>query len=269
MDFAPGAKSHGDAGPPMDFAPEQHNLVYTGMDFVYPAPLFLHNAEFDQEGRASSSFSGRASNWGPDCVMPHGLRPYCPGELLTRTALLAADLPPSPGSTTVSSLPPSEKKDLARREFGDIDRTLGGTEVRNSCLKMIQEPLSQCSTADTAHEAEDRRLSSSPSSPLIEYEGVPADSELGSATLPTVGSTAHYFNQCKPCAFVYKEGSCCESGVGCEYCHLCQPGERKRRKRTKNATVKAMRQLQNQMQIAPCFKVPVCMLPVWHGYMGQ
>jgi hypothetical protein len=54
---------------------------------------------------------------------------------------------------------------------------------------------------------------------------------LGSAELPTVGSAAHRFGNCKPCAFVHTKG--CENGVDCPYCHICRPGEKKRRQRDK------------------------------------
>jgi hypothetical protein len=50
---------------------------------------------------------------------------------------------------------------------------------------------------------------------------------LGSPELPTIGSVAHTFGKCKPCAFVYKNG--CSNGTGCEFCHLCEPGEKRRR----------------------------------------
>jgi len=34
---------------------------------------------------------------------------------------------------------------------------------------------------------------------------------------------------CKPCAFAHTKG--CENGVNCKFCHLCAPGEKKRRQR--------------------------------------
>lgn len=43
------------------------------------------------------------------------------------------------------------------------------------------------------------------------------------------GSDQHASGRCKPCAFLYKEG--CRSGAQCQYCHLCPPGEKQRRKR--------------------------------------
>jgi hypothetical protein len=50
----------------------------------------------------------------------------------------------------------------------------------------------------------------------------------------SLGSAAHASGTCKPCAWMYKEGeNGCRNGVQCEYCHLCPPGEVKKRKRDK------------------------------------
>jgi len=45
---------------------------------------------------------------------------------------------------------------------------------------------------------------------------------------------AHSSGKCKPCAFLFKEEGC-RTGVSCQYCHLCQPGEKKRRKKERKA----------------------------------
>lgn len=55
--------------------------------------------------------------------------------------------------------------------------------------------------------------------------------ELGSPELPTVGSAGHYLGRCKPCVFVHKQG--CESGASCQFCHLCDPDEKRRRQKLK------------------------------------
>lgn len=60
---------------------------------------------------------------------------------------------------------------------------------------------------------------------------------LGSAALPTVGSAGHNSRRCKPCAFVLKG---CNSGIHCPFCHLCEPGEKKRRRKEKVAARKTM-----------------------------
>lgn len=52
--------------------------------------------------------------------------------------------------------------------------------------------------------------------------------KIGSPEVPTAGSAAHHLRKCKPCAFALKG---CKSGITCQFCHLCDPGEKKRRKK--------------------------------------
>lgn len=49
----------------------------------------------------------------------------------------------------------------------------------------------------------------------------------------SVGSYVHGMGQCRPCAWVYKDAAGCRNSASCRYCHLCPPGELKRRKRAK------------------------------------
>jgi len=57
--------------------------------------------------------------------------------------------------------------------------------------------------------------------------------ELGSPECPTIGSKAHFYGTCKPCAFLYTKG--CSNGASCPFCHLCDAGEKKRRSKDKRA----------------------------------
>lgn len=52
---------------------------------------------------------------------------------------------------------------------------------------------------------------------------------LGSAQLPSRGSALHGKETCKPCAFVVQ--GACKNDVECLFCHLCEPGEKKRRRK--------------------------------------
>jgi len=52
---------------------------------------------------------------------------------------------------------------------------------------------------------------------------------VGTREMPTYGSAGHWSGTCNPCAFVYKGG--CQRGVDCLFCHLCDPGEKRRRKK--------------------------------------
>lgn len=45
--------------------------------------------------------------------------------------------------------------------------------------------------------------------------------------LASLGSLNHGVGTCKPCAFIHTKG--CSSGADCTFCHLCPPGEKKRR----------------------------------------
>jgi hypothetical protein len=53
----------------------------------------------------------------------------------------------------------------------------------------------------------------------------------GNAGLASMGSALHDAGRCKPCAFVHSKG--CTDGAMCQFCHLCEPGEKKRRQREK------------------------------------
>lgn len=62
---------------------------------------------------------------------------------------------------------------------------------------------------------------------------------LESLELPSVGSAGHALGNCKPCAFVHTKG--CGNGVDCPFCHLCRPGEKKRRRKEKLETHRGLR----------------------------
>lgn len=59
----------------------------------------------------------------------------------------------------------------------------------------------------------------------------PAPAPCRSEQLPSLGSKLHTNGRCKPCAFFHTKG--CESGLNCQFCHLCDDGEKKRRRREK------------------------------------
>lgn len=67
--------------------------------------------------------------------------------------------------------------------------------------------------------------------PILRLADSFAAPELGSSALPTMGSKDHQIGTCKPCAFVHTKG--CTNGINCIYCHLCKPGEKKRRLKEK------------------------------------
>ncbi|CAE7443358.1 unnamed protein product [Symbiodinium sp. CCMP2592] len=62
---------------------------------------------------------------------------------------------------------------------------------------------------------------------------------------PSAGSAGHYQGQCRPCAFSTTKG--CSSGNECQFCHLCAPGEKKRRQKAKRAFFGALAEMQRAL----------------------
>lgn len=79
------------------------------------------------------------------------------------------------------------------------------------------------------------------SSLLARAETFSKPPHLGSAELPSVGSLGHHLRRCRPCAFVLRMG--CSNGIRCNFCHLCNAGEKKRRRKEKRALMGAARRL--------------------------
>merc|ERR1719310_2474585 len=90
-----------------------------------------------------------------------------------------------------------------------------------------------------------------PAVKVLRLEDTLVEPELGSAEMPTIGSMGHRLGRCKPCAFVHTAG--CADGVDCKFCHLCEPGEKKKRRKEKLAyrreVTKFRREMQHQQEI--------------------
>lgn len=64
---------------------------------------------------------------------------------------------------------------------------------------------------------------------------------------PSRGSFGHNNGVCKPCAFFHVKG--CENGFECPFCHLCDPGEKKKRRKEKQSLRKDVQDGHKQGQI--------------------
>jgi len=89
--------------------------------------------------------------------------------------------------------------------------------------------------------------------------------KLGSSELPTLGSAGHHMGGCKPCAFAHTKG--CENGINCNFCHLCEPGEKKRRQKRRMMTVACqvearLKEAHQQQQQAAAAAAATAMSPV-------
>jgi hypothetical protein len=92
--------------------------------------------------------------------------------------------------------------------------------VRNTFLELPIEP-EDCPPR--------RRSTSAP--PLGRPTEVSAVAQPAADGLPSVGSALHAEGTCKPCAFVHTKG--CENGTQCEFCHLCDPDEKRNRQKAR------------------------------------
>lgn len=61
----------------------------------------------------------------------------------------------------------------------------------------------------------------------------------GKEVAPHGGSEAHTLGQCIPCAYFWDKKDGCRIGDKCKFCHLCQKGEIKKRKRERIQQLKA------------------------------
>jgi len=61
----------------------------------------------------------------------------------------------------------------------------------------------------------------------------------------SAGSSLHHSGGCKPCAWYWKPNGCANERE-CRYCHLCPPGELKKRKRDKFAILRQQKVLATQ-----------------------
>jgi hypothetical protein len=65
------------------------------------------------------------------------------------------------------------------------------------------------------------------------------------------GAAGHFAGTCKPCAWNWKDAGC-SKGAGCDFCHLCDEGAVKKRRRQKLARLraeeKAMKRAQKEAQ---------------------
>jgi hypothetical protein len=205
--------------------------------------------------------------------------PYCPGELLRRSAYCGSmppitDLEIASETSTADTAErnaadalPSSSRDTSPTVRRHTVRSSSSPESIGSCMKLQGPPGLWDSTLNsagisTAQEEletggppgfwvgaidfstpDSTPISSNNTSPCVRPPGV-WDTSVAALSFyaqlaevdasmyiepPNVGSQGHQSGECKPCAFVFKEG--CTNGASCKFCHLCDPSAKKRRKR--------------------------------------
>lgn len=182
-----------------------------------------------------------------DLVLPPGIKQerYCPGELFSKVSTLdgAGSTPSTMPPTSTCGSPPGV---LPPSLMGSPMPSLMGAASPSHFFPYLESPLASTGPVattpagrlDSGGVAGSADATREGSLKVGSLDGVSKNAakednaELGEAC-PNVGSAGHHLRLCKPCAFVNTKG--CKDGVECRFCHLCESGEKKRRKKEKSA----------------------------------
>ncbi|CAK0830710.1 unnamed protein product [Prorocentrum cordatum] len=145
---------------------------------------------------------------------------YCPGQTLAKASRLRPPWPPDPGAPLLG-LPgpcPGAPSLAAASPW--------------ALLAAWPAPLPRAPLAGPPRAAAlEAALAAAGAGFTERRAGAPAPAGAGAP--PNAGSAGHHLNRCKPCAFANTKG--CKDGPDCAFCHLCEPGEKKRRKKALSA----------------------------------
>jgi hypothetical protein len=109
------------------------------------------------------------------------------------------------------------------------------------------QPLLDAAVAGGASPQPMHEPVAAPAPVLSLVAALPVAEETPQMIVPSLGSQTHALGQCRPCAFFHTHG--CENGINCEFCHLCGPGEKKKR-------MKEKRQVRRECRfLSPSYKV--------------
>jgi len=239
-------------------------------EFAYPAPAFsVRNTFIDTtDGRLSSMVDDALAERRVRSCPSSGLGLPSAWVALSEVAarLEAGDEEEFVPTPAVSSQRAAEDEDgvvpapaafCSRAEDEDWDSFVPSPLPRWACVDTLEEPAPGCLVQPQAvweerwaplsfmpppplapppaalGEGEARMPPPPPGPPATAdaapASAVPAHPLLGSPECPTIGSALHCQGACRPCAHAFTKG--CATGIGCQFCHLCGPGELKRRQR--------------------------------------
>jgi hypothetical protein len=142
-----------------------------------------------------------------------------------------------------------DTQDCGTHEFSIADIPTLSNISLEECLRDIETKHQDPENSDEISTKANTEEDTAPPTPQIlsdsEEDTRPrAISLTNSLGLWSVGSAQHNLGTCKPCAWLWKNENGCENGANCNFCHMCPPGEVKRRKKDKLAMRKMVKQFQ-------------------------
>lgn len=134
-----------------------------------------------------------------------------------------------------------------QRKVLQLSSALTGSSVSTAPASAPPTP-SPASAASVPSPASRSMLSLAPS-PTASLLGAPSPQDRvatavsgpGCSSMLSLGSAGHAAGRCKPCAFFHTVG--CENGVACIFCHLCEAGEKRARRKQKIESRRSARKL--------------------------
>jgi len=193
-------------------------------EFDYPFPLIVKNTFLDIGAKGPSSLDGFFEDRKiSSCIsriraLPSVLKED-DNDVDEHMELFDAGIQQQPPSLPIIPSPPAQppvftpgtKQFGAFRQYPQAPSPGFGEVYERPILELPGLPLRAPQQAQVLWFAD----------PLPQLE--PSLSEL-----PSVGSATHHLGTCRPCAHAHKPKGC-KNGVQCSFCHLCPPGELKRR----------------------------------------
>eukprot|EP00930_Biecheleria_cincta_P096312 TRINITY_DN88184_c0_g1_i1.p1 TRINITY_DN88184_c0_g1~~TRINITY_DN88184_c0_g1_i1.p1 ORF type:complete len:260 (-),score=37.75 TRINITY_DN88184_c0_g1_i1:349-1083(-) len=197
-----------------------------GQPLIYPVPLIVRNTFIDCQEPFLYEYTEerKAASCPVSCV-------FEPEDELDECAAWDVKVTDSeqPSGIERSKSGPSTVRLMTEVKAGAPWRRTAATST--GPVASQDSSGSDCSTTDTAETSRPATPQHVPSSSSVTFQDV---DDANQSDFPSVGSARHAAGTCKPCAFLYSKG--CASGKGCEFCHLCDAGEKKRRQKEKKAT---------------------------------
>lgn len=132
-------------------------------------------------------------------------------------------------ATEQSDCDHSDAESSCRARAGSDDASAGGRSSRSLPVKatFIHFDVAEFSSEDAAVPMLKRSASAASILMTCPY-----------TTVQPLMQEVHERGECKPCAYFLLKVDGCRWGANCEFCHLCPPGELKKRKKEKAKTMK-------------------------------
>mmetsp|Transcript_86572 Transcript_86572/g.225930 ORF Transcript_86572/g.225930 Transcript_86572/m.225930 type:complete len:437 (+) Transcript_86572:217-1527(+) len=218
-----------DAAQPAEFSPYQESLHTVGPHHLYVRNTFFQTpperspsvepflAERQVKSCPASGVHSEAGSARIEALMPRS------GGSRGGQSFLAGDF--ADGHRHTFNMATLSKELPVPENGGRSSGSSTGTSKRST-----SEPNPQPGLGSSSSGSVDVHTGTAPS----ENDGF----ALGSPELPCKGSVLHRWGACKPCAFFQapEDKGGCKNGIDCTFCHLCEPGEKKRRKKVHQAT---------------------------------